>query len=232
MGPTRSEGYRRGAGKEEAGLNVVQQFFEQVPQVPLRRIEDREENYLRGDFSAPNGQALECKRQPIGTYPENFIEVCEQTTGQNPDHLDGLSTLSRVIGIAEDSLSLVTVTDCRKGGRGKGQYPFFKRKYEALSVSVTSLSEAVYWVYVNPKSDGRYVYIYRSTDLLELIRKAALKTGFNLGKGESNEDTFSVQVPNPDWRWTGAADKAWRFIGSGEETDAIRELRKTLEFSA
>ena len=220
MGLSRSEGYRRGAGKEEDGLRVTEEFFRSVVEISLERIDDPQENYEQGDFRSPNGGTLECKRQPIGRYPRNFIEVCERTSGRNAAHLTGFEDLASVLAIDFGDLMQVGVNE-------RGVRSAFGRP-TAISVSVTSLLRAAYWVYVNPASSQRFLYIYRSRDLLDLVRKAVKADGLELGKGNSNDDTYAVLVPNPAWRWTSKHDADWRFSGEGSETTALHALRTSL----
>lgn len=220
MSLSRNDGYRCSLGKEEGGLLAVEDFFRTVLHVPLRRILEPSENYSHGDFKAPNGKTLECKRQPIGPYPRNFIEVCERTSGRNRSHLSGFQTLTKVLNVSPQELSDVRVT--RKGAKFQFGEP------AAISVSITSLHQSSFWIYVNPDPNGRFVYIYPAADLLSLVRTAVLGSGLELGKGKSNDDTYAVLVANPAWRWKAASNEPWRFVGSQEGRQAVGELRKSL----
>jgi hypothetical protein len=220
MGLSRNDGYRASAGKEEGGLLAVEDFFRKVVDVPLRRILEPAENYSHGDFRSPNGKTLECKRQPIGSYNRNFIEVCERTSGTNTAHLGGFETLATVLSVSREELSDANVT--QKGAKFQFGEP------AAISVSISSLLQSSFWIYVNPDPRGRFVYVYRAADLLSLIRVAILGAGLELGKGNSNDDTYAVLVPNPAWRWSAAANEPWSFCGERGERQPVEELQRSL----
>lgn len=221
---SRPEGYRRGAGKEEAGLVAAEHFFKTQVGVVLERITDPEENYLRGDFVSPSGASLECKRQPISDhYRQNFVEVCEATGGRGANaeaHADGFRALGDYLALEPSELRNVRVADHNQGEKEClfGQPGF-------LSVSITSLRTASYWIYVNP---GSLIYVYPTGDLLGLIREAVARNGMGLGVGKSNEVTYSVFLPKPAWQWRFISSGGWSYSGSGDEAEAVAEMQATL----
>jgi hypothetical protein len=217
---SRSEGYRRGAGKEEGGLVVAEKFFGAHVGVELTRVMDADENYLAGDFRAPSGKSIECKRQPIDPvkYANNFVEVCEET--RNPRHEGGGVLLAGLFGITEDQLAAVSVT--RRGVRTKFGTP------EHLSVSVRSIAGSVLTVYVNPGPPA-HLYVYESAALMGAIKGAMRFKGLVRGAGMSNEDTFAVFVPAPAARWTtGFGETSWRLSGPGSEAGLLQRIRQVL----
>jgi hypothetical protein len=56
MAISRSEGYRRSAGKEEGGLAAAEHFFRSVLDLPVRRIEEqrRTSSVAISKYSAPD----------------------------------------------------------------------------------------------------------------------------------------------------------------------------------
>src|SRR4051795_7176329 len=91
-----------------------------------------------------------------------------------------------------------------------------------LSVSVHTFVKAALVVYVTP---GRHIYVYRSDDLLALIRLALIREAPHgrpmvRGAGNSNADTFAVFVPLADWRWS-SSNSSWAYCGRGSEAEAI-----------
>lgn len=218
---SRSEGYRRALGKEEGALTVAAKLMREVVGVELRRIEDRAENYERGDFRAPSGCTLECKGQPIDPvkYPQNFVEVFEET--RNADHASGLSELAVLLDMSEEQLAAARVRDRRRPPRGQtkvGRVP-------NVSVSIHTFAAASYVIYVN--TFGRVVYVYDSRELLNLIREAVRVHGFQRGMGRSNEDTYAVLVGLPSAIWRGDMN-GWTFTGTGDREGIIAGLRAAL----
>lgn len=204
---SRSTGYRLAAGKEEAGLEMAEAFFREVGGVALSRITDREENYRLGDFRAPTGHTIECKRQPIDPlrYPRNFVEVFEVTS--NPLHANGFRRLAKLLSTHPEALKRLHVQD-----RTQDQ-PFSTKLGDpgCVSVSITSIATAVYTVYANP--DNGYLYLYRQSELVRLISCAIQESGLVRGAGRSNSDTYAVFVPLPRWIWRRYGEGIWQWLG-------------------
>lgn len=220
MAISRGEGYRRGSGKEEGGLVLAEDFFARAVGVPLTRIRDPERNYADGDFDAPSGRTIECKRQPIDPrrYPQNFVEVFEYS--EQPRHRSGAAALCSILGAGLDELSDTRVRVHGNGTSAVGRLP-------GASVSIRSIARAAYTVYANPDSAPQHLYVYEREELLGAIRAAVRHSGFRRGMGNSNEDTFAVLVPLPRDRWE-RSDADWRYAGTAEENRAITVMRSTL----
>lgn len=221
---SRSEGYRRGAGKEEAGLVVAESFVDDHVGVQMERITDAEENYWLGDLRAPSGATIEVKRQPIDPdrYPQNFVEVFEVTA--NPRHQAGFADLSELLGVQPDVLAQTRVRDHRhRGASGLLGRP------EAMSISVRSMFGSALTAYVNPGTSGiAHIYLYRSDEIVGAIREAVARDGLRRGMGQSNDDTFAVLVPLARFRWSARAGQPWQYVGEGTEAAALTTLRTAL----
>ena len=218
MSISRSDGYRRAQGKEGPGLDSLEALMLRTVGVPLRRIEDANENYHRGDFEAPSGETIECKRQPIdpGRYPKNFVEVCEAT--RNPRHESGYTELASILDLdARPRVDLFWSAPRTSSAYRLDAEP-------RLSVSIHTFVSAALVGYVNPE---RHIYLYRSRDLIGAIRQAAASGPMVRGAGNSNADTFAVFVPVADWRWTMRGPN-WTYVGPGREPDAIQGILAAL----
>lgn len=222
---SRSEGYRRSAGKEALALDVAGLFFGTVVGAHLEVIADRDANNTLGDFRASSGATIECKSQPIDPikYPQNFVEVFETT--QNDQHRSGLAAVADLLGMTVDELADVPVW------MSKQRRTVSLGRPERVSVSIRSISAAAATVYVNPLMGGRHVYVYERDELMTAI-KNAVSHGLIRGAGNSNEDTFAVRVPLADRRWSRGDDFVWHWHGVGVELDAIESLRTRLSLSA
>ena len=208
---SRSEGYRRGQGKERLALNALRSFANQKD-ISLDEITDAEENYRHGDFLVANGSSIECKGQPIDPYkfPNNFVEVCEIT--QNPLHSGGFDNLAACLDLSAQDLESVRVSN-----RSTGTKSAFGRP-ACISVSLTPMLGSSITAYVNAAYGGRHIYLYRRDEILDHV-KAAVPRGVVRGAGMSNEDTIAVFIPVSEWRWERTA-QAWTYSGSGSEPDA------------
>lgn len=212
---TRSQGYQAGWAKEAAGIAMAQDFLSFILDVPARdisKIIGKEENYSKGDLVLPSGKTVEVKRQPIGKYQYNFIELGEITSKNL--HQGGQKRLGEILGISDEDLASRAVYDKRKIKNGGEQKRFGKQDY--FSLSILSISNSHATIYVNP--DDGYLYIYRRAEIIDGIKYAIQNRGLNRGMGHSNEDTISVSVNNPIWKYKKEVDPAtgsltWRYIG-------------------
>ncbi len=219
MSISRSDGYRRAQGKEGPGLDALEEFMLDTLGVPLRRIDGAAENYERGDFIAPSGETIECKRQPIdpGRYRRNFVEVCEVTS--NTLHEGGYAELAAILNDeARPRVDLVWSSPHSSSRYSLADEP-------RLSVSIHTFVRAALVGYVNP---DQHIYIYPSEELLAQIRRAASMGPMVRGAGNSNADTLAVYVPLADWRWS-KLDGVWTYVGRGREADAIHHIRAKLQ---
>ena len=219
MSISRSDGYRRAQGKEGPGLDALEEFMLDIVGVPLRRIDGAVENYERGDFIAPSGETIECKRQPIdpGRYRRNFIEVCEVT--RNTLHEGGYAELATILNVgARPRVDLVWSPPHSSSRYSLADEP-------RLSVSIHTFVRAALVGYVNP---DQHIYIYPSEELLAEIRRAASTGPMVRGAGNSNADTFAVYVPLADWRWSKRGG-SWTYVGRGREAQAIHQIRAKLQ---
>jgi hypothetical protein len=218
---SRSEGYLRGAGKEQLSTGILQEFLRDKIGQSGEVIRTARDNYERGDLRFPSGATIECKGQPIDPtrYKYNFVEVFEITN--NPLHSDGFRNLGEVLRIAPDQLSNLTVT--YKGVTSQLGHP------PCLSLSVLSIHNAAFTAYVNYQQGGRYIYLYRQTEITSYLRAATLR-GLRRGAGNSNEDTFAVLIPIASMRWVRRG-KAWMYGGTGSESEHLRILQRQVTAS-
>jgi hypothetical protein len=219
--PTRREGYQLSVGKESIALEVAALFFAGALGIPLEVITDEADNYALGDFRTASGATIECKGQPIDPvkYPLNFVEVFEIT--HNERHRGGLDAVAVLLGMSVDELSRVPVwMPKQKRGAVVGRPDY-------VSVSIGSFAASKATVYANYLMGGKHIYVYESDELMGHIKRAVPK-GMRRGAGVSNDDTFSVQVPLADRRWSRGSDNAWEWRGVGSGADAIGHLRQLL----
>jgi hypothetical protein len=214
---SRSEGYRRGRGKESVALDIIAGFFTGLD-IPVVPITDANENYQWGDFRVPNGLTLECKGQPIDPtrYDRNFVEVFEITS--NSLHAEGFADLALMLGLTLDDLAAVPVRH-RGETRRLGTPP-------CVSVSVRSIFQSFGTVYVNCADGGRWIYLYSRQSLTRHIRRE-VRRGLSRGVGNSNDDTLAVFVPLPRAMWR-RVDGDWIWAGSGDEREVVGALRRHL----
>ena len=216
---SRNEGYRRGAGKEEVAIEILQAFLKERIGNPGSVIEDPAENYLFGDLRFGDGPTIECKGQPIdpAKYRQNFVEVFEVTGNQR--HSGGFSSLCSVLGFSPDVLA---ATKVRVAGTTTevGRLPY-------VSVSVTSISSAAFTAYVNYLDGGKHIYVYARDEILGHVRSALANGGFVRGAGKSNEDTFAVFIPLSGMRWS-REDGKWSVSGEVTEAKAVATLSAAL----
>lgn len=217
---SRSEGYLRGAGKEELALAAAKDFFQQIVGVALADITDQNENYELGDLRSPAGITMECKGQEIDPdrYPQNFIEVFETT--QADRHAGGFEEVARLLGMSGDDLAQVRVRRRGRPDTPLGRPPF-------ISVSIHSMFNSALTSYVNYLDGGRWIYVYDRAELTGHLKRAVPR-GLGRGVGKSNEDTFSVFAPVSDKRWRRTGGQ-WRWAGVREEGPAIAHLRGVLD---
>jgi hypothetical protein len=182
-----------------------------------------DDNYRLGDFKVTSGRSIECKGQPIdpGRYPLNFVEVFEATVSTS--HALGFARVAELLAIPVEDLANAPIDDRRKTWpkqRHLGQPPH-------VSVSIESIVASALTVYVNYLDDGKHIYVYDSNDLTEMIRRAVRAVGFKRGMGQSNQDTFAVQVPIPESRWSRDSDR-WEFSGPGDERQSLEHIHTEL----
>jgi hypothetical protein len=215
---SRSEGYRRGAGKEQLAVAILQDFLLDKLEYSGEVITDPDDNYRHGDLRFPTGSTIECKGQPIDPvrYPQNFVEVFEVT--RNDRHSGGLSQAASLLGLSLNELEDAKVR-FRSSESRVGKLP-------RVSVSITSISYATATAYVNYLNDGRHLYFYRRDEILSHIR-TAVRRGFVRGAGNSNEDTFAVFIPLARMRWV-KVNQDWQSSGEDSEEDALAQLSNAL----
>ena len=222
---TRSEGYRLGSPKEAAGIECAQEFLSRLLGVPvdgISLITGADDNYRYGDLRLPSGKTVEVKRQSINPdrYPMNFVEVAELTF--NPRHSGGASMLARTIGVETDQLAASAVRDFRFDDRPSA--PLGRPDY--LSVSLTSIAGSAATIYVNP--DAGHIYVYRSAEIMDHVRRGVLNNNLRRGQGKSNDDSLAVLVPLSRWRFSLDKNGKWRYVGVGTPEAEKNELRNHL----
>ena len=216
---SRSEGYRRGAGKEQLSIDVLQEFLRDKLGRCGVVIDGQEDNYRHGDLRFPCGTTIECKGQPIDPfrYEQNFVELFEST--QSDRHLGGLQRFADLL-----HLELSDIIHAKVRFRGSiAQVGELKR----VSVSITSMESAAFTAYVNYMNGGQHIYIYERDEILSNIR-SGLKKGLVRGAGNSNEDTYAVFIPLPRMRWARNKER-WAASGSESEIASISRLADALE---
>lgn len=215
---SRNEGYRRGAGKEQVAVTILQDFLLSRLGQPGAVIAEPDDNYRHGDLRFPNGSTVECKGQPIdpARYTQNFVEIFEVT--RNDLHLGGLERAASLLG-----LSVTDLEDAKVRSRGsEGRVG----KLQRVSVSITSMASASATAYVNYLNGGQHLYIYRRDEILSHI-STAIRRGFVRGAGNSNDDTFAVFIPLARMRWTKVNER-WRASGDESEEAATSQLASAL----
>lgn len=173
---SRTEGYRRGAGKELLALAIVQEFFRLVVGVTLDVITDRDQSYQMGDLRSPAGVTIECKGQPIDPlkYRQNFVEVFEET--HRPEHAGGFREVAALLGMAPERLAKLDVI-LRDGTRVALDW------MPNVSVSIHSFFNSPLTTYVNYHDGGKWIYVYDRLELTGHIKKAVLR-GLRVGHGQ------------------------------------------------
>lgn len=215
---SRSEGYRRAAGKEALALGCLRQLLQAKVGASGQEIAGYENNYRYGDLRFATGRTIECKGQPIDPdrYPNNFVEVFELTA--NSEHEGGLERLASLLSMSMQELQQASVRF--RGSKSSVGNP------KLVSVSITSIASSAFTAYVNYSSGGRHIYLYERDEIVQHIRRAS-RRGFVRGAGNSNEDTFAVFVPIAEMRWKRSVT-AWDWSGDGAEADAVGRLRTVL----
>jgi len=213
---SRSEGYRRGVGKEQLSIEILQKFLHSKIGESGEIIQAAEDNYELGDLRFPSGATIECKGQPIdpNTYQYNFVEVFEVTN--NPLHSEGFRRLGEVLRVAPDQLADITVT-CNGQNFPLGHL-------SCVSLSVLSIHNATYTAYVNYQQGGRYIYLYQQAEITNHLREATLR-GLRRGAGNSNEGTYAVFIPIASMRWA-RRDSEWIYEGTRSETEQLTILQR------
>lgn len=209
---SREEGYRRSKGKEEQGIQVALNFCKQFFGITPIRIEDPKENYLYGDLRL-NGTlegTIEVKTQPIDPvkYTKNFVEVFEETKKER--HQNGKKKFCELLDIRQTELDQCEYTV--KSDKEKNAKGTLEDVDDRISVSIQSIRNSKYTIYVNPYGEVKYLYLYDSDALIRLIKESMLRGGLVKGAGNSNNVTFAVFVPLPKKRWS-CRDGTWIFIG-------------------
>jgi hypothetical protein len=236
MSVSRTEGYKLGAPKEREGIETAKRFFAWATIEVSAIVGD--DNRTRGDLEiAQSSKSIEVKGQRIrpkwrdisgayhGTggvaYYQNFIEICEHSTGRNEggllnNHLfDGIDT------------SLITW----EGVGGTGNFDDLTH----ISYSLNVLNEASAMIYCNNETqpDGRfYLCAYSSQQLINAIRERVKRNPqLGMGKGDSNAVTLSVLAPYPTRMFWFQQDRSadWKWCGkSGNEGQAMDDLKSIL----
>jgi hypothetical protein len=211
---SRSDGYRRSAGKEQISIAVLQKFFREKIGNSGEIIVGAEENYRVGDLRFPQGLTIECKGQPIDPerYLQNFVEVFEVT--ENDRHVGGLSQIAELLDMTIDEIAQTSVRF--RGAVSKVGNP------PRVSVSITSICAAAYTAYVNSTNGGLHIYLYSRSEIVSHLR-AAIRKGFVRGAGKSNEDTFAVFVPLAQMRWT-RRNGVWSISGNFPDQVVVSRL--------
>ncbi len=208
---TRSEGYRRALGKEDRALVVVRDFIHAVLNMSGELIVSAERNRLHGDIDF-GGCTAECKSQPIDPerYDQNFVEVMEDTSDlRRPHHADGVRRTAEILGLSELGLRQRSYNDYRTGH-------CVRRRVGPIShasCSLESIHGSAITIYANPDPARTFVYVYRRDFLLDKVRRRVTHNQMVRGKGNSNEDTFGVFVPNPAASWRRHRG-IWAYCGS------------------
>lgn len=216
---SRSEGYRRGAGKEQLSIAVLQEFLQDKLGRSGSVISGQEENYRLGDLMFPGGVSIECKGQPIDPvrYKQNFVELFEAT--RNDLHLGGLQRFADLLHM--EPLDIIRAKVRFRGSITQvGELP-------RVSVSITSMESATFTAYVNYISGGQHIYLYERTEILEHIR-VGISRGLVRGAGNSNEDTYAVFIPLARMRWSRTGE-GWAASGSEPETKSLSLLADALQ---
>lgn len=205
MAVNRNEGYDKGRLLGPIGERVAADFVEYVTATGVSLVKEEEANYRVGDLRVGDSkQSIEVKSQGIDPtkYNLNFVEVFEDMSESkskpNPNHADGFAQTAKHLSMSEDDLAEVEVRDCRSGPpihTGPLGRPVM------VSASLTSIAGSVATIYTNNHNRGNeWLYLYRSPELLRLIRNA-VRQGLDLGRGISNDRTYSVRVRVPETVW-------------------------------
>ena len=214
--------YRKGVLKEQAALDLTESFFANVFGMSLSAVTDEEENYKRGDFTAPTAKYIEVKGQPIkppyGYRGMNFVEVFEAPQPPKSHHVP----FQRLCDILDISRTVLSLGPCGlKTGRQSSvspmgcQYPSNASKLPASSVYCNNcLNEDGFW----------HLCVYRAVDLLGLIRGTVLRKGFDLGRGKSNDVTYGMQLPYPTNCWKTPDQKIWKWSHPGADESAAHRM--------
>lgn len=184
---TRTEGYRRAEGKEQAGIDLARAFLDDMVGIHCGDVEG-DENRTHGDLLAPSGDTIEVKRQPIDPlkYPANFIEIMEDMTRDpKPRHERGFARTAEILSMAPSLLAKLQVSSNGKTSR--------LGMLSHASASMESMTRAKFVIYANP--DLEVISMYSSMALLRDVRKNARRKLVR-GAGNSNEDTIATFVPN------------------------------------
>lgn len=216
MAISRSEGYRRGIGKERAALDVFEDFMKSKLLITDHRfVTDKDENWKWGDYELPNGKYIEVKGQPIdpAKYDKNYVELGEVT--EKLHHAGGFRMLSEFLQVP--SLESKTVNNKAKGTREPIGHP------ECFSLSLHSLANGTSYAYVNSKLE--IIYLYSATHLKNLI-VASINSNMPLlrGAGNANEDGIGVLVDLPIAIWE-KRNGVWEYDGKKDEETIIRSFQ-------
>lgn len=216
MAITRSEGYRKGVGKERAALDVFEDFMKsKLAIADYRFVTDKDENWKWGDYELPSGQYIEVKGQPIDPahYTKNYVELGEVT--EKLHHAGGFRLLKELLNTP--SLESKTVNNKAMGTRGPVGHP------ECFSFSLHSLSNDTSYAYVNSKLE--IVYLYSAKHLKNLIVQAINgQRPLLRGAGNANQDGIGVLVDLPIAMWE-KINGEWCYIGTKSEEDIVRSFQ-------
>jgi hypothetical protein len=182
MSITRSEGYRdqRRQNRGRQGQEIAKDWLSRVLNETWTEILS-DDNYFKGDLMNDRGHRVEVKTQPISQrYKRNFVEVFEETSGYNKDHLNGLHQLATLFNIDPKVLQY-NIPDC---------------DFTSLSFSLEPLRSTTPFLYIN--CDTGLIALYSAQELLSSVREQLLiPRACQKGRGNSNEDTYSVFVKWP-----------------------------------
>lgn len=225
VGITPDEGYRRSAGKEEAGIEVVKHFLWCVIGLGAEDIEDPLENYHHGDLRVGT-TTIECKTQPINPekYTTNFIEVFKDMGALSKEkHREGFETTARILGMTIEALTRALVVDCRERRRPKR--PLGNMEY--TNASLQSIGGSAMTIYANPDPVRTFLYLYSRQHIIGYIRREVQTQGLFRALGNSDDDTFGVLIPVSPARWRRTGNN-WIYLGEGIEPIAtVKSLLTT-----
>lgn len=209
---TRTEGYKRAAGKEEQSENIFYNWSKNY-NINTIKTEGYENNRLYGDFILPNKHFLELKSQNIGQYSKNFIEIGEYT--QNPLHSEGYNTLSTVL----DNNNITNLHNIKLTNRNKTVSTFGTPEY--FNIGLTPVFNGAHIMYINIAT--QLIYLYSNKKFIQHIMNAIQTNGFHRGLGMSNEDSVAVFIPNSEVSWQQQSNE-WVYTGNKQYENLALQL--------
>jgi hypothetical protein len=214
MALSRSEGYRKGVGKEKYALELFEDFFSCKVASSLEFMTDKDTNWQYGDYLLENGSYLEVKGQPIDHrfYKYNYIELGE-ITGKEL-HKGGFDKLKNML--QTENLEEKTLHNKVNNTKEPIGHP------EGLAFSLMSLSNGSYYCYAN--SNKQIIFIYSAELLLEGIKKSINSERPLLqGAGNVNEIGIGCLVDSAKAIWR-KVEGSWVYEGTVEEEKVLKVL--------